>query len=91
MTYENLQGNFDDYFECHMTFSIWFIVAVFAGAMESVNNTITEMEARRGKTAEETTSSITGDGLTGFTATLLDAVTRLTLYVNEVNGDMFQS
>lgn len=57
-----------------------------AGAMESVANNLSELENRRGNEGvyQSIGASVKADGLAGFTATLIDAVTRLTLYVNEV-------
>lgn len=57
--------------------------------MESVASNISEIENRRGNQSETSNMSVKCDGLAGFTATLIDAVTRLTVYVNEVSRDIF--
>ncbi|XP_076802291.1 uncharacterized protein LOC143446519 [Clavelina lepadiformis] len=61
--------------QCNMTYDD------LQGAMAKVEKSITAFEGRTGRREEEQTNS--GTGLAGFTATLIDAVTRLISYVNE--------
>lgn len=60
-------------------------------AMESVASNISEIENRRGNQSDTANMSVKCDGLAGFTATLIDAVTRLTVYVNEAEGKLIES
>lgn len=50
-------------------------------AVENVKHQINDLEHKSGKQPQ---NSSFGSGLTGFTATLIDAVTRLTTIMNEV-------
>nr|XP_039248673.1 uncharacterized protein LOC120326447 [Styela clava] len=60
-------------------------------AMASVASNISEIENRRGNQSDTSNLSIKCDGLAGFTATLIDAVTRLTVYVNEAESKQIES
>jgi len=53
-------------------------------AVKDVQRGIAEIDERNGRISGGQVSA--SDGLAGFTATLIDAVTRLTAYVNEVFG-----
>ena len=51
--------------------------------MANVQNKLKDFETRTGRSAEQTPLQ-PSTGLAGFTVTLIDSVTRLTTYVNEV-------
>ena len=74
MSYDDLQG-FNLY-----KFSVIFI-KIFLGAIKTINKEMLQFAVRRGLNEEASDNS---DGLSGFTETLISAVSRLIIYVNEV-------
>ena len=61
-------------------FSVIFI-KIFLGAIKTINKEMLQFAVRRGLNEEASDNS---DGLSGFTETLISAVSRLIIYVNEV-------